>query len=452
MAKKHELKLALSKAAEELATMAGKSDAEGFNQEIHDALEEKILELKKQLKRVEDAEKVAASLAQPSPDGNRLTPRAPAKANRLYSSIKSFKDREIDGQMIRAADQAYLAGMWLRATAMNDERAMDWCKMNGIAMTKAQGEGIDSSGGFLVPEELMAAIIVLREEFGVFRRECQVVPMGTDTLNWPRRVGGLTAFFTGENQSATESQATWDSINLTAKKLAVLTRFSNELAEDAVISIGDWLVGEIAYAFASKEDDCGFNGDGTSTYGGIRGLRTLAIDGNHNSSKYTAASGHNSYATLDMTDMTGLMATLPEYAKPDAKWYISQVGFYSTMGRLMGAAGGNRIDTLTMEIEKRFLGFPVVISQKLPLTAPLTSQTGAAMFFFGNLAKAAAMGERRQITIRRSEHRYFENDQIGLLGTERFDINIHDFGDQSIRDQTGNLVAVPGPLVAMVAP
>jgi HK97 family phage major capsid protein len=34
------------------------------------------------------------------------------------------------------------------------------------------------------------------------------------------------------------------------------------------------------------------------------------------------------------------------------------------------------------------------------------------------------MGERRGVTIKRSDHRYFENDQIGLLGTERFDINV----------------------------
>jgi hypothetical protein len=34
----------------------------------------------------------------------------------------------------------------------------------------------------------------------VFRQECQVIPMGSDTLNWPRRTGGLTAYFTGENR------------------------------------------------------------------------------------------------------------------------------------------------------------------------------------------------------------------------------------------------------------
>jgi HK97 family phage major capsid protein len=83
--------------------------------------------------------------------------------------------------------------MWFKATMMDNAEAKDWCKSRGVPITKAQGEGVDSAGGFLVPEELMANIIVLREQFGVFRQECQVVPMGSDTLNWPRRTGGLTA-------------------------------------------------------------------------------------------------------------------------------------------------------------------------------------------------------------------------------------------------------------------
>lgn len=437
MAKKHELRQALSKAVDELEAMAGKSEAEGFKQDVFDALEEKIADIRKQLERVERAEKVAASLAQPAANGDRMTPKAPARAHKLYSSLKNFKDREIEGQTIRAADQAYTAGMWFKATIFGSAEAIDWCKSHGVPVTKAQGEGIDGAGGFLVPEELMANIIILREQFGVFRQECQVVPMGSDTLNWPRRTGGLTASFTGENQAVAESQAAWDSVNLTAKKLGALTRMSNEIAEDAVISVADWLVGEIAYAFALKEDDCGFNGDGTSSFGGIRGLTTLAVDGNHNACKVTASSA--TWTSLTIKDVTGLMGTLPQYALPSAKFYMSQQAFFQIVGSITAGAGGNRLDVLTEEVRKRLLGYPVVIAQKLPIATP---GSGKAMLFFGDLAKAAAMGERRGVTIKRSDHRYFENDQIGLLGTERFDINVHDMGD--------NVTA--GPLVALISP
>ena len=42
---------------------------------------------------------------------------------------------------------------------------------------------------------------------------------------------------------------------------------------DAIISVGDDLTREMAYAFAVKEDACGFLGDGTSTYGHMTGVK-----------------------------------------------------------------------------------------------------------------------------------------------------------------------------------
>jgi HK97 family phage major capsid protein len=272
--------------------------------------------------------------------------------------------------------------------------------------------------------------------------------MGSDTLNWPRRVGGLTAYFTGENQAVTESQAQWDNVNLTAKKIGALTRMSNEIAEDAVVSIADWLVGEIAYAFAAKEDDCGFNGDGSSSYGGIRGVTTLFTDGNHTAGVYQTSSA--TLTALVAADFTGVQGLLPQYAVPGAKWFMSQQMFYSAAGTVLAKAGGNKIEDLQQGIraavgtsldlkDPMLLGFPVVFAQKMPVAAP---GSGKIQYLFGDLAKATTLGERRGVTIRRSDHRYFENDQIGLLGTERFDINCHDLGDTT---NAGPLVAAKSP-------
>jgi len=437
MSKKHELKQQLSKLADEIEAMAGKSEDEGYKQDVYDAMVESFQDTQKRLGRVEEAEKIAANLAAPIPGQDNLTPHAPPSAHKLFGSIKHFKDREIAGRTVRAVDQAYTSGMWFKATVMGNPEAMEWCKSRGVGVQKAAGEGIDSTGGFLVPEELMASIIVLREQFGTFRQQCQVVPMGSDTLNWPRRTGGLTASFTGENQASTESSAAWDNVNLTAKKASVLTRMSTEIDQDAVVSVADWLVGEIAYAFASKEDDCGYNGDGTSAYGGMRGITALAVDGNHNACKVTASSAI--WSSMVLKDLTALIGALPQYAIGNAKWYMSQQAFYTIVATITAGAGGNRLDVLTQGIENRLLGFPVVIAQKLPIVTP---GSGKAMFFFGDLSKSSVMGDRRTVTIKRSEHRYFENDQIGLLGTERFDINTHDMGDNTNA----------GPLVASISP
>jgi HK97 family phage major capsid protein len=437
MSKKHEIKQQLAKLSDEIELMAGKSEDEGFKQDIYDAMKEKFIDINKQLGRVEEAEKIAANLATPVPGQDRLTPFAPPSAHKLYGSLKHFKDRVIGGQTIKAVDQAYTSGQWFKAVILDNAEAKEWCKSRGVPVQKAQGEGVDSAGGFLVPEELMANIIVLREQFGVFRQECQNVPMGSDTLNWPRRLTGLTATFTGENTALTESQVSWDNINLTAKKLGVLARMSTEIEQDAVVSIADWLVGEIAYAFAAKEDDCGFNGDGTSSYGGIRGTRTIAVDASHTTGKVASASA--TFGSIVLKDFTNTMGLLPQYAIPNAKFYMSQQFFYSVVANLLAAAGGNRLDILSQGLEKRLLGFPVVIAQKMPVSAP---GAGLVQCHFGDLNKAAMMGERRGVTIKRSDHRYFENDQIGILGTERFDINCHDLGSTT----------EAGPLVSMVSP
>lgn len=389
------------------------------------ALKSAVTELDDAIHRALDAQELAAGSAQivkgQGGGGMEIEPRY-----RRDGRLMSFFGKD-------AQRDAYRVGMWAKAVLFGNDEAKDWCKENGIGLVRAQSEGTNSAGGFLVPEEMMNSIIDLRERFGVFRANTRIVPMGRDTMNWPRRTGGLTAYFMNENGPApTESQAAWDNVNLTAKKLATLTRFSTEIAEDAVISIGDWLTQEIAYAFSSKEDDCGFNGDGTSTYGGMTGLTATSKIG---SAGVFTASGHATADVLTATDIESMRALLPYYALPGAKIYCSQYFFALCFERLVAAGGGNTIATLNGEVVYRYLGTPIVISQKLPSTTP----TGKIAILYGDLALATAMGERRGVTIKRSDERYFDTDQIGILGTERFDINNHDVGDAS----------TAGPIVAL---
>lgn len=384
--------------------------------------------------REERVEAVKAALAKPvNTPGNGQRGAVPAAARVRYGKLKAFRG---DG----AEDAAYKSGQFLLATMLGSDKAADWCRENGVLIQKSQSEGINTAGGFLVPIEFNQAIIDLREEFGTFRQNCQVIPMGSDAMTIPRRAGGLTAYFVGEGVAATESQKAWDQVSLAAKKMAVLSKMSTELAEDAVISIADDLAAEMAYAFAVKEDSCGWNGDGTSTYGGITGVRTRIIDGTHTKSAIDGASGHDTFAEIDATDLANVMAALPKYADRNARWYCSSVAWALVFQRLIAAAGGVTMAELTGgKPMKTYLGYPVVIDQTLPTAVTDISDT--AMLFFGDLRLAATMGERRGVTIKSSEHRYMDLDQIGIFGNERVDINVHDLGDNTSA----------GPLIGLIA-
>jgi HK97 family phage major capsid protein len=106
----------------------------------------------------------------------------------------------------------------------------------------------------------------------------------------------------------------------------------------------------------------------------------------------------------------------------------------------MYAGGGNTVSTIGGGSGPSFLGYPVVISQVL--NATLGADVSAIKCLFGDLRLASLMGERRGITIKTSMERYFDSDQIGILGTERFDVNNHDLGDGT---NAGPIVALKTP-------
>lgn len=364
--------------------------------------------------------------------GRRAAPPPPqVEAPRAVVPAEAIS---VKSRAFSSAETAYKFGQWVAATVYGSARAREWCKTHSVPIVKAMGEGTNSLGGFLVPPQFEAELIALRERYGVFRRNARVRPMASDTLTIPRGVDELTAYFVAENAAITESDRTYDSVMLVARKLAILVRTSRELVEDAMVSVMDDLAQSVAFAFAKKEDDCGFNGDGTSTYGGISGLKTSIGSAGVN----TQGSG-TAWSAITLADFNNTMGKLPAYAAADEsqiRWYMSNQFYHSVAKRLADAAGGATV----MELEERgvvyrFLGFPVEITQVLPTS----SSSATIVAYFGNLSLAASLGDRRATTLQVLEERYAEYDQIGLLATQRFDINVHDAGSSS----------VAGPIVAL---
>ena len=319
-----------------------------------------------------------------------------------------------------------------------NERSRDWCVEHRIALTKATAESGNTVGGFLTPLDFDAAIISIRERMGAFRQGAEVRPTRSDSQVRPRRIGGLTANFVAENASIPESSFQLDAVGTAMKKLAILARASSELFEDSASDLGEFLTSEIAYAFATTEDDCGFNGDGTSTYSGIRGVGTMLAG---LKSSIVAATGHNTFLTLDTSDIANVMASVLAVTIPGAAWFVSSVGYAQTICRLAAVSGGHvaakRADGT---IDASYLGFPVIFSGKLPNIS--TTLAGKPMLYFGNLAMSSVLVERTQQTVvAMSRDRALDTDQILIRGTQRLDIITHSVGD----------AATLGPIAALVA-
>lgn len=418
-----------------------------------DELTIKIKNLEEHLKRLailDEMETAAQNqLPQPTPNNRpsngtpeRDAPHNPAVTNaakkipanaKRYGVLKAFKGPNAEAD-------AYVTGQWVMAHVLGNRAAQRWCDLNGYGVNdiqNAMSTSDDAKGGYLVPEEMSRTIIDLREEFGVFRRYARMQPMGSDTMLIPRRAGGVTAAWIGEGAPITASDLSLSQVRLVAKKLAAYVVMSSELAEDAIIDLGDFIAREMAYAFANKEDLAGFTGDGTSAFGGIQGLTSYFAAGAR-AGAVDATTAHDTFAEVDATDIAKLMGVLPEYARMNAKFFCSAVCAELVFGRLQATAGGNSVQTLQGSTGRNWLGYPIVVSQVLPTTTSTINDT--PMFFFGDLGMAATLGDRRGVRMKLADQLLIQNDQIVIQGTTRLDISVHDVGDAS----------TAGPIVALV--
>jgi len=324
-------------------------------------------------------------------------------------------------------EMAWKFGTWCLAT-LGHKKSLDYCKNFGIQV-KAHTEGVNTQGGFLVPDEMAAELVTLREQYGVFRRNAKIYRMASDTLRIPRKNTGLTAYWVGEAIAATESTMGFDNVQLVAKKLTALATISNELLEDSVIDLASDVANEIAYQFAFKEDDAGFNGDGTSTYGGVVGLANALTDTTYQISD----SGQSSYGAITAANVGTAIGLLPAWAaqRNNIKIYCNKSTYHAVFERLALAAGGATAAEVAAGLrEPRFFGYPVEFTQAIAYT-PSTGDSTVA--YIGDLAQACYLGDRRATSIAFSDSALnaFEQDERVVRGTERVDIVCANVGGSS---------------------
>ena len=376
------------------------------------------------------------STAQPAelPDG-------PIRMRYRYGRLRAFtRDLQLeDGRTLKAEEAAYRSGMWCAAVIYKSDKARKWCAERGISTElRVMTEGVNTTGGVLVPDELETAIIDLRDEFGVARRLARVRPMGSDTRVIPRRTGGITAYFVNEdNDGVTASDKNWDNVSLNAKTLAALGLMSIQYVEDAIIDVADDFAGEMALAFATKEDDCLLIANGTSTYGGMNGLVTK-FEATAYASRVDAVAGHDTAAEIDNVDLTAVMGAVRQYAKRGSLFLCSSTYEDVIFGRLKAIAGGNTITDLAGRPMPSYLGYPIVTSETM--LSALTAQNDKVLLMFGNFNLSSSFGARRGITVQVLRERYAEKLQIGVLGHERFDIVNHDLGSTTVKGPVAALL------------
>jgi len=199
---------------------------------------------------------------------------------------------------------------------------------------------VDDAGGVFLPTSVADEIYDIEDQVGAFSQFATELPLEAgETLKVPNVLGSISFDAVNEYNAVTANRFNFGQISLDADKWATIINWSREMEEAAGAQLLDIVNRKIAIASARFKDDTFLNGDGGSSYHGVRGLHQRADDGDI--TKQSATSGASSFSALNANDYLQLQTAIPADVRsqgvyvthPDRKYQIlslqtSNEGFY----------------------------------------------------------------------------------------------------------------------------
>lgn len=288
---------------------------------------------------------------------------------------------------------------------------------------KALAEGTDSAGGYLVPVEQGSQLIsLLGRRTAVRAAGATVVPMASDTLNIPAQAGGATAYWVAENAQITASDQVWGQVQMSAKKLAAMTKVSSELFDDSDPAVEALVMADLARVLAEEEDIRYLTGTGASnTPVGLESISGVHID--------TTTLGADG-GVPDFDNLADMVYALDADNVPsDGRAWIMHPRTLNTLRKLKALASGSNeyvwSDPAAPGDPPLLWGYPVFTTTGISIAQTKGSSSDCSTIYLGCWPEFI-IGQRKQLELRASDGAggAFEYDQVFLRAILRVDCGV----------------------------
>ncbi len=279
------------------------------------------------------------------------------------------------------------------------------------------GSNVPADGGFLIPETLRSELLRVALETAMIRPRARVVPMETLTVPFPmidatsnasNIYGGVTAYWTEEAASLTDSSPTFGRVKLEAKKLTAYSEVPNELFADSILSLQMFINEIFPEAIAWFEDIAFIRGSGVGEPLGFLNSSAMVS---------VAAESGQSADTIVWENIVKMYSRMLPSSLDRAVWiaHIDTFPELATMALSVGTGGSaiwlnNGVSGPPMTI----LGRPVFFTEKVNSVGDAGDITFVDLGYY-------LIGDRQAIQADTSPHYRFQNDQTTLRFIERVD-------------------------------
>lgn len=272
-------------------------------------------------------------------------------------------------------------------------------------IANALQEGTDSEGGYLVPDEFEHTLIEALESENIFRTLAHVIQTASGDRKIPVAASKGTASWVDEEGAIPESDDAFSQVSIGAYKLGTLIKVSNELLNDSVFNLEQYISKEFARRIGNKEEDAFFNGDGSGKPVGIFHSTGGAQVG------VTTASA----SAITADEVIDLFYSLGAPYRKNAVWVVNDATVKAI--RKLKDGNGNYLwqPALTSGTPDTLLGRPVKTSAYVPTIA-----SGAKVIAFGDFGYYW-IADRQGRVFKKLSELYAATDQTGFVATQRVD-------------------------------
>lgn len=366
------------------AFLESSRNTDGFLSQEDDAaytrMESEIASLGNEIARMERLEAMDAQLSKPV--STPITEK-PASAEKQ------------DTKTGRASD-AYKKAFW-NVTRHKDSMTPE--------LKNALQEGIDTEGGYLVPDEFENTLVTGLNESTVIRAHAKVITTSSGSHKIPVVASHGSAAWIDEGGAYTESDETFGQVQLDAHKVGTVIKVSEELLADAAFDLESYIRSEFTRRIGDKEEEAFLTGNGTAKPTGI-----LNATGGGEVGVTTA-----SPTAITADELIDLYYSLKAPYRKNAVWILNDTTV-KAIRKLKDSTGNYLLQPALKDGEvSTILGRPYFTTAFAPEIA-----AGAKTVIFGDLSYYW-IGDRRGITFKRLNELYAGSGQVGFLASRRLD-------------------------------
>ena len=257
---------------------------------------------------------------------------------------------------------------------LNDEwKAGNW-NINAATDLGTPLRGDATTGSYLVPDEIAAEVLRIPTDPSAMMGQVRTVPMSVRKISYPGELAGASfTWVTNEVTAKTETNPTFNSVDLECETAAAWIAFTEEMNEDSLVNLGAYFTTLLREAWQTEFDTQCLNSSAAPFTGVLQNTGANVLN---------LGAGKTSFDSVTFDDMKDLVAELDSQGKRNGAKFIMHVtildifkGIKDDNGRFIWQEpAGNTPGTI--------MGYEYILSDAMPDSTD--SAVSTAFIAYGN--------------------------------------------------------------------